>query len=261
MMRRILAVLSLSAWGAFALYAAPGVEVRELENEARARITAGVSYKPVKGLTLKLSEQLLLKENFATLDRLNTDAEAHYKVCRYLRVGVSYRFMAVYKAGADLSSSYWTLRHRAACHVTGMYTVNRWQLSLRERFQSTWRDEELTNLRERRVPEFCLRTRFKAEYHCFSKPLQPYASLELYSPLGQTDYLAEAEETTGYRHWAFNAMYTRVGLQWRLDARNFLDFSYCLAAARKVDVGKKSGDIRVTPSLEHIVGVAYSYHF
>ena len=259
-MRRLLLTVFLLTPALLAL-AQPAVKEKDLHNEGRAHLTAGLSYKPVKGLTLRLDEQFRLKENFSAVDRLNTDVEISYKVCPYFRLGAAYRFMAVYKQAEGDAADSWNFRHRAAFHVSGLYTVGRWHLSLREKFQSTWRDESVTNLLERPVPALYLRTRFKVEYHCFSHPLQPYLSVEFYNPLNRTDYLREAEQTTSYRHWAFDQFDTRLGLEWRLNAHNFLDFYYRLDASRRVDVGANSGKIRITPVLDHIAGVAYSYRF
>ena len=262
-MKRLLLTGVLLGAAGFFLAAAQSVSVKEkdLHNEGRAHLTAGLSYKPVKGLSLSLHEQFRLKDNFTAIDRLNTDVEVGYKVCPYFRLGASYRFMAVCKQDDEEVAATWNFRHRAAFHVAGLYTVGRWHLSLREKFQSTWRDESVTNLLERPIPALYLRTRFKVEYHCFSHPLQPYLSVECYSPLNQTDYLRQAEQTSSYRHWAFDQLDTRLGLEWRLDAHNFLDFYYRLDASRRVDVGANSGKIRITPVLDHIAGVAYCYRF
>ena len=261
-MRRWLVILSLLLPGLLAWADdAVSVTTKDLKNEGRAYLSAGVSYKPVKGLSLDLEEQFRLKENFTQVDRFNTDASISYKVCPYFRLGASYRFMAVLGESDDDEASAWQLRHRASFFVAGTYAVGRWHLSLREKFQATWRDTSVTNLREKAVPALCLRTRFKVEYHAFSKPIQPYFSVELYSPLNQTDYLREAEKVSAYRHWAFNQLATCIGLQWRIDAHNFMDFYYEMDATRRVDVGTKSGKIRITPQLDHIVGIAYCYRF
>jgi hypothetical protein len=229
----------------------------ESSTEARLRVGANFQYNPVKGLSLSLEEEARMRNNFCTFDRLYSTFDISYKVNSYFKFGGTYSFIVLYQDGRKKTDyvPYWDLRHRAVAYATGSISFNRFTLSLRERFQATFRTDSLYNENEVVNPKMYLRTRLKLEYDFFSKPLKPYLSVEMFNPLNQTKYTNQ---------WIDEMQY-RLGLEWRLDAFNTLEFFYMFdhSFGNDVDVKSKKDKVIITPETEynHIIGVFYSIRF
>ena len=111
-----------------------------------------------------LDAELRSEDNTSRIDRLSIGPSIGFKVCKYLKLGAGYNFMASYSPekrkehykkdieapenwnGYKITDSYWTPRHRANLDITG--TVKLWKLlriSLRERYQFTYNDTVTTH--------------------------------------------------------------------------------------------------------------------
>lgn len=111
-----------------------------------------------------LDAELRSEDNTSRIDRLSIGPSVGFKVCKYLKLGAGYNFMASYSPekrkehykndivdddhwnGYKLTDAYWTPRHRANVDVTG--TIKFWKLlriSLRERYQFTYNDSVTVN--------------------------------------------------------------------------------------------------------------------
>jgi hypothetical protein len=77
----------------------------------------------------------------------------------------------------------------------------------------------------------------------------------MFNPLNQTKYTNQ---------WIDEMQY-RLGLEWRLDAFNTLEFFYMFdhSFGNDVDVKSKKDKVIITPETEynHIIGVFYSIRF
>ena len=249
MKTRLLALCAFLA-GAITLFAnnLPVVDqYDELSNDFRTRFEISAEYKPVKNLTLNLAQELRLKNNSSQLDRLYTTLDISYKVYKYIKVGMSYSFHAMYKG-----NSTWQYRHRGRLHVTGSYSIDNWGLSLRVMPEVTYLDAE-TNPLEEVNPEWLMRTRLKVDYSFIDKPVKPYVSVEMFNPLKQVEYANE---------WLNRMRYT-AGVEWSIDAHNKFDFYYLLEhnTGQEISYGETSIVRTHQNALNHNLGIKYKYIF
>lgn len=250
MKTKLLALCACLA-GATALFAndLPVVDqYDELSNDFRMRFEVSAEYKPVKNLTLNLAQELRLKNNSSQLDRLYTTLDVSYKVYKYIKVGASYSFHALYKG-----DSAWQFRHRGRLHLTGSYSVDNWGLSLRVMPEVTYADKDVNPLEEVN-PEWLMRTRLKVDYSFIDKPVKPYVSVEMFNPL---------KTVPNYTDWLDRMRYT-VGVEWSIDAHNKFDFYYLIEhnMGQEISVVEPLLTIRSNQNnLNHNLGIKYKYVF
>lgn len=222
----------------------------DLSNDFRTRFEVGAEWKPVKNLSISLAEEVRLKNMSSQLDRLYTTLDVSYKVYKYIKVGVSYSFHAMYK-GADAAEQ-WQFRHRGRLHVTGSYGVDNWGMSLRVMPEVTYLDAP-TNPLEDVNPEWLMRTRFKVNYSFSDKPVDPYLSVEMFNPLKKVDYNTA---------WINRLRYT-VGVEWSVDAQNKFDFYYLLEHNMGQEISHTDAAVVRTHQngLNHNLGIKYKFVF
>lgn len=255
---------------------AESVELRDTETSQTGRVKAGINfkYKPVRGLSLGLSPEIYVDafnfddgvyKNNTPLNRLNLNFDIGYKACKYFKVHAGYTLLAKYCGGNKKSdyNNYFELKHRVDVDATGILHYERWTFSLRERFRVTFRpDSSYYNPKEELFAAMELRTRFKVEYKCFSKPLKPFFYIEMDNPLNQNQYVYENLKVSDY--WLRKMIY-RIGLDWKLDGYSTLTFYYAFEHGKTYDVDLKSKGTRVilTPELQltHQIGIYYTLEF
>ena len=222
----------------------------DLSNDFRTRFEVAAEWKPVKNLSLSLAEEVRLKNMSSNLDRLYTTLDVSYKVYKYIKLGVSYSFHAMYK-GADAAEQ-WQFRHRGRLHITGSYAVNNWGMSLRVMPEVTYLDAPINPLEEVN-PEWLMRTRFKVDYSFLDKPVDPYLSVEMFNPL------KKVEDNTA---WINRLRYT-VGVEWSVDAQNKFDFYYLLEHNMGQEISHTDAAVVRTHQngLNHNLGIKYKFVF
>lgn len=177
-----------------------------------------------------------------------------YKLLTPLKVAVGYTLMTQHeearttKAG-NIVSDYWQPKHRGFVSLTGSYKVGKFELSLRERYQYTYRTainidkfkaDGITQKGHEWSPgksKHALRSRFEVEYNIRKKcPFTPYVSYEIYNDLAD----------------GFAAMQMRytAGCDYRITKQHSVGLAY-----RYID---KSDDDEVSG---HVIGVNYSFKF
>ncbi|MBP5318974.1 MAG: DUF2490 domain-containing protein [Paludibacteraceae bacterium] len=289
-MKRFCLVL-LALLPASALWAASADEVADIRSEessvSQVGLRTGVSlqYSPVRHLQLDLAEEVRVRNNFMTFDASYTAFEISYKVHPNIRFGAGYEFQLLYKDGKKSTDyvNFWQMRHRALANVTGSYKYMRWNFSLREQYQATFRtDLDAIGQLEKANPKMVLRSRFKVTYSFFSKPVKPFASVEMYNPLNQSAFVRDMMDSdlqvvrTGDANYGktfrqlmrpswIDKMQYRLGVEWRLDAHSTFEFFYLFEHTFDKDVDVKKGGARVVVSDErmynHALGVFYQYRF
>ncbi len=213
-----------------------------------------------KGYSWVWEEEMRFKENSGTLDRIYSEISLYYRFNEYAKMGGGYNFMSIWHDGKKKSGyeKYWDLRHRAKIDLVGNYEYLQWKFTLRERGQVTVRTDD-PNLLEKSNPEYILRSKFGVEYAFFNKPLKPYYEIEVCNTLNAPDY-------AGGNY--INSIRNQVGLKWRLDRRNSLEFYYRFDIDTNKDVEidyKKDKEtikaVYLTNEREymHILGVAYKF--
>ena len=79
-----------------------------------------------------LEEDIRPKSNFKQAEWFLTTGEINYTFNRYLKAGVAYMLLNQYKTSEELRNRYYV-------YASGKYPVGNFVLSLRERFQSTYK--------------------------------------------------------------------------------------------------------------------------
>lgn len=268
-----------------ALFAAP-VLVHADDDDSEsfgARVSAEVDYKIMKGMHVNVSEELRFFGGSHILDRSYSQVGFSYKICDYLKAGVSYTAIAVQKSKTEMPdteeiTTNWTeWRHRVSGDLTASYKLGQWKFSLRERVQGTYKMRDLNNYQQPQMG-WVLRSRLKVAYKFRSVPLEPYAYFEPRLVLNGAKWSEESvgenyKQATflGHKDVYMNRYRGAAGLEWNIDKRNSLDF-YVLydnlydkvIDARKEDSNKGEGlkkPVTGVSSDRLSVGISYKYSF
>ena len=157
--------------------------------------SAEVKKKIFPGLDASLEGEFRLRDNMRTIDRWGGTAGLSYKLFSFLKASAGYTY--IYYNHPDKTTKkenyipeYGSPRHRVSVALTGSYKWNRFEFSLRERYQYTYRvglsvpkynleeqvrkdDEEIAG-----KSVHILRSRLQAEYDIRKNPFKPYTSCE-----------------------------------------------------------------------------------
>ena len=179
--------------------------------------TIEASHKIKKGLNVDLEGEFRSRNNFRTADRVSLGAGINYKVLSWLKAGASYEFLIdnnpeklTFQEHGEYNNwrpSYWGVRHRFNLSLTASRKVKRVELSLRERWQYTYRpskvvdnfdfDEVMWEDHEvRSKGKHVLRSRFQLEWDIPKCKYDPFASVEFHT----TDRLEKTRFIVGVAH-------------------------------------------------------------
>lgn len=170
----------------------------------------GVKYGLNERLDLSGGLEWRTEDHLQATDRWGLDVGAKYALVPFLKVGGSYE-IHYRNRGEDG----WKFRHRYHAEGTLSTRWMRLKISLRERFQHTWDDEE---------NELRLRSRLKLAYDIRDCKVEPYVSVEMYNSLNRGDSfdIARMRYRTGLslplfsKNWEADIFYCR---QWENDGR------------------------------------------
>lgn len=208
----------------------------DLESEFGGRISVSVDKKLTRGLHLKLEEEIRMDNNFGSFDRFHTTIGLSYKVNDYLKLGLGYALINPYSSN---NSAFKSSRHRLMLDATGSLRFGDWRLSLRERFQATYRTGDMNEYQNPRTA-LTLKSRLKVSYKGLRR-LEPYAYVELRNTLNApvinaiydgTNYLTEDMSQSGEAGWfieGWNGLYVNR-------VRGAIGFDYRLSKASSIDV-------------------------
>ena len=235
MKTRILVIFAivLSAFGFPSVKAQTDVD---LDPEFGGRLSVSVDKKLARGLHISLEEEIRMDNNFGSFDRFHTTLGLTYKVNDYLKLGVGYAMINPYSSsdGAFKSS-----RHRLMLDATGGLRFGDWRLSLRERFQATYRSGDMNEYQNPRTA-LTLKSRLKLSYKGLRR-LEPYAYVELRNTLN-APVISASYDGTNYLTSALS-QYGEVG--WFIDSwtgmyinrvRGSIGFEYRLSKASRIDI-------------------------
>lgn len=235
MKTRILVIFAI----AFSAFGFPSVKAQtdvDLDPEVGGRLSVSIDKKLARGLHISLEEEIRMDNNFGSFDRFHTTLGLSYKVNDYLKLGVGYAMINPYSSsdGAFKSS-----RHRLMLDATGSLRFGDWRLSLRERFQATYRSGDMNEYQNPRTA-LTLKSRLKLSYKGLRR-LEPYAYVELRNTLNApvisasydgTNYLTSALSQYGEAGWfidSWTGMYVNR-------VRGSLGFEYRLSKASRIDI-------------------------
>ena len=201
-----------------------------------------------KKLTVSLDAEMRTRDDVKTVDRWSAGLQVSYKLLSWLKASAGYSFLydnnerisyyeegdgkvkrGVVNAGDPKKcAQYWGTRHRFQVSLTGSHKLGKLELSLRERWQYTYRPEYTVDERwsffddeydgeehtYRGKGKNVLRSRLQAEYKVKGFPGTPYAHVELFNAWN----LEKVRYTLGY-DWKINKQHT-VGLFYRYQTVN-----------------------------------------
>lgn len=174
-----------------------------------------------------------------------------YKICNYLKATAGYTYIhqqtldEITRKG-NIIPAYWQPKHRASLAMTGSIDLGRFSLSLRERYQYTYRteqwvpkfdsdgitpkDDEYINAKSKHV----LRSRLEVEYNITKCKFTPYASCEMYNSFND--------------NFAVEKIRYTIGTSYKINKKHSLNLYYRYIA--NGDDDEEGG---------HIIGVGYKF--
>lgn len=216
---------------------------------------AGIEKKLSKKLSIEAEGEFRTRNDSRTADRWDIGVGAEYKIAKGLKIGVGYDLLydnnpekiTTHADGSynNWRPSYWGFRHRAHADITGSIDVGRVRLSLRERWQYTYRPTATTTRYDfdnsywedtsvGAKGSHVLRSRLQAAWDIPHCKADPYANVELFNS------------------WSLTKTRYTVGADWKLTKRHAVGVYY-----RYQDVRDNSEN---QPD-EHIAGVTYKFKF
>ena len=243
--------------------------------------SAGVEKKVSSRWSLGVEGEFRTRDNVKTADRWSIGVDGGYKVTDWLKASAGYTLLFDHNVKETYSyyddeddedepwegkikrhrnANYWGARHRFNVSLTGSVTFGRLKLSLRERWQYTYRPEKTAMRDEYRYVydmngalkdgyptmtsedktydgkgKNVLRSRLMADYNIPHCKVDPFASVEAYNA------------------WSLQKIRYTVGADWKISKPHTLTFYY-----RYQNVRDKDDDAE--PDM-HIVGLGYKYKF
>ncbi len=277
MKTRILVIFAI----AFSAFGFPSLKAQtdvDLDPEFGGRLSVSVDKKLARGLHVSLEEEIRMDNNFGSFDRFHTTLGLSYKVNDYLKLGVGYAMINPYSSS---NSAFKGSRHRLMLDATGSLRFGDWRLSLRERFQATYRSGDMNEYQNPRTA-LTLKSRLKLSYKGLRR-LEPYAYIELRNTLNApvisasydgTNYLTSALSQYGEAGWfidSWSGVYVNrvrgsVGFDYRLSKASSIDIS--LMADRIMDKvidanaeGTKLKSYTRETGFVGWINIGYSYSF
>ena len=254
-----------------------------LDSEFGGRLSFSADKKLARGLHLSLEEEIRMDGNFGSFDRFHTTVALSYKINDYLKTGLGYAMINNYD---NDNSAFKSVRHRLMADVTGSATFGNWRLSIRERFQATYRSGDMNEYQSPRT-SLMLKSRLKVQYKGFRR-IEPYSYVELRHILNAPVINAvynTATDTWGYHSdgtfnnkgdegWFLvgftggymNRLRGSVGFDYRLTRRSSIDVAlmadYCIT--KEVDANAEGTKLKSYTRETGFVGwitAAYIYSF
>lgn len=221
-----------------------------------ASYSLGAEHKISKKASVGAEVELRTRNDSKTLDRWSFGADVEYKLCKPLKLSVGYNLLydnnleKITRAddGEALKwrPSHWGFRSRFNLSLTGSVDVGRFSLSLRERYQFTFRPEKTVDRYDFVDKEWetdhmgskrkhVLRSKAEVDYNIRHCAFTPFANAELFNGL-QLD----------------KARF-QVGTSYKIGKRHVLKAYY------QYQVVNDDDDDNETNS--HLVGLSYKFKF
>ena len=187
-------------------------------------VSIEASHKFSKKLSAGLETEFRSRNNFRTADRLSIGGDLSYKVLPWLKAGAGYNLLidnnreelTYQDDGVNYNNwrpSFWGLRHRFNVTLTASRKIKRVELSLRERWQYTYRpskiidnfdfDEgEWEDHRVRGKGKNVLRSRLQLEWDIPKCKFDPFASVEFHTTrdLEKTRFIVGVDHSMKKKH-------------------------------------------------------------
>lgn len=206
------------------LWAACMPAVAHAEDDTGLILSAEASYKIKKGLNVDFETEFRSRNDFRTADRISLGPSISYKVLPWLKAAAGYQLLidnnheeiTYQDDGVSYNNwrpSYWGVRHRFNVSLTGSYKFNRVEVSLRERWQYTYRPSRIVDNFDFDNAEWedhevrgkgknVLRSRLQLEWDIPKCKFDPFASVEFYTTreLEKTRFIIGLDHTIKKTH-------------------------------------------------------------
>ena len=189
-----------------------------------------------------------------------------YKPWKFLKVGAQYKYMQVQELGGgtpglDSYNAYFDQKHRVSISATGSFKIWKFEFSLRERYQYTFRpyhevprfdaygpleedDNKIISAKSKHV----LRSRLQIEFKPYKKcPWKPYANVELYSLLSDVNHTKGKVDGAKF----YDKYRVTAGTEYKINKKNSLDIFYRYANTADPE----------DHEMGHTIGLIYSFDF
>lgn len=238
----------------------PKPDVADVVDDIRGRMEGVIEWGATKDLSLEAGVEARFKDDMRSTDRIHTFVGATYDINKHIKMGGEYILINTYDSEIKGWESH---RHRININAEGEMKVGDFELSLRERIQTTIRTDSV-NRYEKCNPEAILRSRLVATYKIPHSRWSPYLLFELHNTLNapkavanfKTDKYSVDNYVTRYRGG--------VGVKYRVDRDHRLDFYYYFDFDRSYNIDYKGnkGDLKgyvLEREIRHILGISYKF--
>ena len=206
------------------------IPTSSLADDAGLVLSAGASHKLTKRMSVDFEVEFRSRNNFRTAERVSLGPSVSYKLLPWLKASADYNLLidnnreeiTYQDDGVSYNNwrpSYWGVRHRFNVSLTGSYKINRVEVSLRERWQYTYRrsrvidnfdfdNGEWEDHEVRGKGKNVLRSRLQLEWDIPKCKFDPFASVEFHTTreLEKTRFIVGVNHTIKKTH-AFKAYY------------------------------------------------------
>ncbi|MDD6669248.1 MAG: DUF2490 domain-containing protein [Candidatus Limisoma sp.] len=230
--------------------------VQAADNDFGMWYSVSAEKKITKKWSAEIEAEMRTRNDARTWDRWSASASAKYKLTKWLNAEVAYVFLndnnpekISYHTNGDYNNwrpSYWGTRHRFNVSLTGKIGFGGFELSLRERWQYTYRPEATTRRYDFDNSEWedvavrgkgsnVLRSRLQVEYNIPKSKVDPHASVELFNA------------------WNVEKVRYTVGADWKIRKKHVIGVNYIYQSINGDDVDNDPNS--------NIVSLSYKFKF
>jgi opacity protein-like surface antigen len=229
-------------------------------NDFRARAEGSFEWEIIEDLSLEAGLQFRLNNDLGSVDCFHTSLGLEYDLGDHVTLGAEYILINGYKSDKKV----WDKpRHRINVNVGAGMDIGRFELSIRERLQTTCRTDSV-NRYEKPKCELILRSRLMAQYNIRHSKWSPYLFYELHNTLNAPAV------TLNYKTYPFeyDNYITRhrigLGTKYRITHNHRLEFFYYFDYDSKIDIGYRANQgylksYEQKNEFRHIFGVSYKF--
>lgn len=230
--------------------------VQAADNDFGMWYSVSAEKKITKKWSAEIEAEMRTRNDARTWDRWSAGVAAKYKLTRWLNAEAAYVFLndnnpekISYHTNGDYNNwrpSYWGTRHRFNVSLTGKVGFGGFEVSLRERWQYTYRPEATTRRYDFDNSEWedvavrdkgsnVLRSRLQVEYNIPKSKVDPHASVELFNA------------------WNVEKVRYTVGADWKIRKKHVIGVNYIYQSINGDDVDNDPNS--------NIVSLSYKFKF
>ena len=176
---------------------------QDVENEFQTRTKLDLSFKPFKKFKLNFSPEFRFDEDFS-LDKYHFEAEAEYKLLKFLEFGATYRFVVNPRDTKD--TEYF---NRYAFSTTAKKEFGRFEPAFRLRY-SNYADDDVSD-------KNFMRYKVSLKYDIPDCKITPFVAAELFQNIDGGD-MYKMRYSTGIDYKLFKKNY--LGVSYKFDYYN-----------------------------------------